>query len=430
MKTTVQRNDPSDHSESEEWNRKELQQLINPEDLSHQSSVRPEDVDFVSDCRKLLKKPGRGTHRLPVIILLCMVALGYWASRAELEEVTRGQGKVIPSSSVQVIQSLEGGIVEEMYVREGDIVEKDQPLLRIRDQIYSSSYQENLTKRDVLAARLVRLQAEADSAADLKFPLGIRQDLIELQTKLFEKRNHDHEVTIKTLEKRLALSRMEEKYLTSAGRAISKIELTRVRKEAAELEGEITTLQSKREREAMEQYERDCAELEAMDLAILRDKDRLDRTLIRSPVRGTINTVHIDSTGRVVASGVDIMEVVPLDDTLLVEANVRPSDIAFIHPGHEATVKFTAYDYSIYGGLKGKVEQISVDTITDDQGESFYQIKVRTAGATLGRDKEGKELEIIPGMVAEVDVLTGQKSVMTYLLKPINRARQKAFRER
>jgi len=156
----------------------------------------------------------------------------------------------------------------------------------------------------------------------------------------------------------------------------------------------------------------------------------LDRTLIVSPVRGTINTVEIDSVGRVIASGDPIMEIVPPDDTLLVEADIRPADIAFIRPGHEVMVKFTAYDFSIYGGLKGKVEQISVDTITDEEGEKFYQIKVRTNEATLGKDKQGEELDIIPGMVAEVDILTGKKSVLTYLLKPINRTRERAFRER
>ena len=152
-------------------------------------------------------------------------------------------------------------------------------------------------------------------------------------------------------------------------------------------------------------------------------------------MRGTVNKISINTVGRVIASGVDIMEIVPADDSLLIEANVRPADIAFIHPGQEATVKFTAYDFAVYGGLKGTLEQISADTITNEKdkgekGESFYHIKVRTAVNSLGKDRKGKDLIIIPGMVAEVDVLTGKKTILTYLLKPINRARMRALRER
>ena len=412
-----------------DWDAAELAALAKPAESPDQYGFHSDDIDFVSDCRSLLKKPSR-LFLLPFIVLVSLAALVYWASLAELEEVTRGQGKVIPSRSVQKIQSLEGGILEEIFVEEGDIVEKGQPLLRIRDEIYSSSYRENLARRDVLAARVVRLKAEAHGAESLDFPEGIRPDLIELESTLFQKRREDYEATLDALEKRLALSRQEESYLRSAGRAVSKVDLTRAKKEGAELLGEMHTLKTSFERDAMEQYDKDRAELEAMTLAILRDKDRLDRTLITSPVRGTVNDVHIDSVGRVIASGEEIMEIVPLDETLLIEADVRPSDIAFIRPGQEAMVKFTAYDFSIYGGLKGKIEQISVDTIQDEEGESFYQIKVRTEKATLGKDKAGEELEIIPGMVSEVDILTGKKSVLTYLLKPINRARERAFRER
>ena len=417
----------SDHNR---WQADELEQLAKPVELGGDKALRPEDIDFTADCRSLVRKRRGKIYRLPVVILLCLAALIFWAANAELEEVTRGIGKVIPSKAVQTIQSLEGGILDELMVKEGDIVEAGQPLLRIRDQIYSSTYRENLAKRDVLAARVVRLKAEADSLDALDFPEEIRPDLVALETKLFEKRREDYRATLEALENRLVLSQREEQLLISGGRAVSKVELTRAKKEGAELKGEIRSLKTRSEREAMELFDKDRAELETINLAILRDKDRLDRTLISSPVRGTINAVHIDSVGRVIASGENIMDIVPLDESLLVEADVRPSDIAFIRPGHEVMVKFTAYDFSIYGGLKGKVEQISVDTITDEEGESFYQIKVRTNESNLGKDKEGKILEIIPGMVAEVDILTGKKTVLAYLLKPINRARERAFRER
>ncbi|MDF1751632.1 MAG: HlyD family type I secretion periplasmic adaptor subunit [Verrucomicrobiales bacterium] len=412
------------------WDPSELENLSESCELGGNSTLRPGDIDFVADCRKLIRKPGNGIKWLPFIALACLVILGFWASRAQLEEVTRGQGKVIPSSSVQKVQSLEGGIVDQIFVKEGDIVEIGQQLLQIRDEIYSSSYRENAARRDVLAARVVRLQAEAQSLAALEFPEGVRPELVQLETNLFNKRKADYEATLSALKSRLDLSTQEVNYLYKSGRAVSKVELTRAKKEGADLQGQINTLKTKAERDAMEQYDRDRAELETIELALLRDKDRLDRTLITSPIRGTINSIQIDTVGRVIAGGDEIMDIVPLDESLLIEANVRPSDIAFIRPGDEAMVKFTAYDFSIYGGLKGKVEQMSVDTVTDEQGESFYIVKVRTNDANLGKNKEGKPLEVIPGMVAEVDIMTGKKSVLTYLLKPINRARQRAFRER
>ena len=211
---------------------------------------------------------------------------------------------------------------------------------------------------------------------------------------------------------------------------MSAIELITSQKEVEQLDGQLRTLETTAQREAMEHYHQDTGDLGSLVLALLRDKDRLDRTVMRSPVRGTVNKISINTVGRVIGSGVDIMEIVPADDSLLIEADVRPSDIAFIHPGQEAMVKFTAYDFAIYGGLKGTLEHISADTITNEKRESFYHIKVRTAVNSLGEDRNGKEMNIIPGMVAEVDVLTGKKTVLTYLLKPINRARMRALRER
>ena len=189
----------------------------------------------------------------------------------------------------------------------------------------------------------------------------------------------------------------------------------------------------------MEQFDKDRADLEVLVEAIKRDKDRLDRTIIRSPVRGVVNKIHINTVGRVVGSGADIMAIVPSDDTLLIEANIGPADIAFIRPGEKVNVKFTAYDFSRYGGLDGKVERIGVDTVTDEssrqarQGQpaaSYYPITVRTEKNSLGKDHNGNELPIIPGMVVEVDILTGKKTVLEYLLMPLNRARERALRER
>ncbi len=419
------------------WNKDHLRELANPIRVGEGDHLTQEDLAYVKDARVLIRRRVGGglSAWLPWLALALFAGLLWWASWAELEEVTRGIGKVIPSKSVQLIQSLEGGILEEINVEEGQIVEEGQLLLKIRDAIFASSYRENVAKREVIEARLCRLGAEAGGFTGLEFPANIRKDLAELERSLYEKRRVDYVTTKTSLEGRLKLARQEEELLVDGmkSRAVSPVELIRIQKEVAQVDGELRMLDTTSQRMAMEKFHEDKAELDSLVLALLRDKDRLDRTTIRAPVRGTVNKIHINTVGRVIGSGVDIMEIVPADDTLLIEANVRPADIAFIHPGQQAMVKFTAYDFAIYGGLKGTLEHIGADTITTGEGEkaeSFYPIKVRTAQHSLGKDRNGKELEIIPGMVAEVDILTGKKTVLTYLLKPINRARMRALRER
>ncbi len=428
-----------------EWSREQLRALAHELRMAgDKEALTDEDLAYVKNAQMLTRRRRASGWRsgLPWLAFGLFAALIWWASWAEIEESTRGVGRVIPSQSVQLIQSLEGGILDEIYVQEGQVVEKDAPLVRFRDAIFAANFNENTAKREILEARLCRLDAEAKGLAELKFPAGIRSDLAASERFLFDKRRLDHQTMKASLQSRLTLARREQELLEQGTRsgAISEVELIRVRKEAEQIDGQLRTLDTTLQRESLEMYHQDKAELETVLQALLRDKDRLDRTLIRSPVRGTVNKMHINTVGRVIASGVDIMEVVPVDDTLLVEANVRPSDIAFIHPGQEVMVKFTAYDFSIYGGLRGTLEQISANTITNQNGaksgpkegggESFYQIKVRTDKNSLGKDANGKELILIPGMVAEVDVLTGKRTVLTYLLKPINRARMRALRER
>jgi adhesin transport system membrane fusion protein len=416
------------------WGRSRLEGLARPIRVGEEDQFTSEDLSYVKEARFLVRRRiGGGSSRwLPWMAVALVGVLLWWASWAEMEEVTRGIGKVIPSKSMQLIQSLEGGILEEIAVEEGQVVEQGQLLLRIRDAIFASNYNENVAKREVLEARLCRLLAETQGFAELKFPEGTRPDLVELESSLFEKRRLDYVTSKNSLASRLKLARHGELLLKGGtkSRAVSAIELITAQKEVEQLDGQLRTLETTAQREAMENYHKDRSDLDSLVLALLRDKDRLDRTVMRSPVRGTVNKISINTVGRVIASGVDIMEIVPADDSLLIEANVRPSDIAFIHPDQEAMVRFTAYDFAVYGGLKGTLEHISADTIANEKGEHFYHIKVRTAVNTLGKDRKGKEMEIIPGMVAEVDVLTGKKTVLTYLLKPINRARMRALRER
>lgn len=416
-----------------EWNKERLHELAQSIPIDHGKQIDEEDVEFIQDCRALLRRQKSGLRGwLPWIAIALVVLLLWWASWAELDEVTRGIGKVIPSSSVQLIQSLEGGLLEKIYVKEGERVGVGQPLIRIQDAIFAANYEENLGRRDELIARLVRHQAESELKDELKFPEDTPKGLAANETNLFKKRKADYEATRQAMENQLTLAKQEEALLAAAreSKAISPVELIRVQKEVADLEGKLRIHRTKFERDALERFDQDHAEFLALNHALKRDKDRLDRTMISSPVRGTVNKIHINTVGRVIGSGTDIMEIVPLGDTLLIEANIRPADVAFIRPGQQVIVKFTAYDFAIYGGLQGTVEQMSVDTITDDQGASFYRIMVRTTETTLGKDKRGEELAIMPGMVTEVDIITGKKTILAYLLKPITRARERALRER
>jgi membrane fusion protein, adhesin transport system len=433
------------------WSKAQLAGLSQEIQAGKGATLAGADLSFVKNARALVRHKRRRGLRgwSPWLSVLLVGAALWWASWAELEEVTRGQGKVIPSKSVQIIQSLEGGILDQLFVQEGQTVEGGQKLLQIRDAIFSSTYQENLSRRDMLKARLARLTAEKDDLTAVAFPEDTRTDLVDVERELFTQRREDRLATEASLNSRLKLARAEESLLKGGtqSKAISMVELIRVQKEIAQLEGDLVTLRTTFRRQVMEQFDKDRSDHEMLVQAIKRDKDRLDRTVIQAPVRGIVNKIQINTVGRVIGSGQDIMTIVPLDDTLLIEANIRPADIGFIRPGQAATVKFTAYDFSVYGGLEGKVELIGVDTVSGDPqrtgqpargtsatsaadaNTSYYPIKVRTTKNTLGIDRHGQDLVIIPGMVAEVNILTGKKTVLNYLMRPINRAKERALRE-
>jgi adhesin transport system membrane fusion protein len=403
------------------------------------------------------------------------VFLMLWANFAVIDEVTKGDGKAIPSSKIQKIQNLEGGIVSELYVKEGQIVEAGAPLIRLDDTRFASNVGETEADRLSMLLRVERLSAEVDDRP-LNFPADVlkavpnqakseeslytsrRQQLHDeiggLQEQLIQRQQELREFTSKQAQYRsgLALQRQEinmSEPLVAQG-AVSPVEVLRLKRAEVETRGQLdaTTLAIPRAESAIKEVQRkidetrgkfrsealtqlneartDLNKAQATGKAL---EDRVSRTLVTSPVRGIVNKLLVNTIGGVIQPGVDLVEIVPLDDTLLVEAKVRPQDIAFLHPGQEATVKFTAYDYTIYGGLKAKLEQIGADTITDeDKKTTYYVIKLRTDRSHLGTDE--KPLLIIPGMVASVDIITGKKTILSYLLKPIIRARAEALHER
>jgi membrane fusion protein, adhesin transport system len=440
-----------------------------------QIGAKREDADYVQGRAGAgLLRPHPFAHLLLVVIATFFVLFFAWASWATLDEVTRGEGRVIPSSQVQVVQNLEGGIVSAILVRESEIVERGQVLLRIDNVRAASDLRENRKRHLALLGSLARLRAEVggtgpDFAPEVLADAGevaraeaalfdARQQALESELAILKSQAEQREQEMTELQRRLAQLEgshelaLEELKITeplAERRVVPRLDLLRLKREVNDLKGELETtrLSMDRVRSASREAERRIeerqlsfradaqreltvtrAEADALEEKIAADADRVERTGVRSPVRGTIKQLLVNTVGGVIQPGEDLVEIVPLEDTLLVEAKVRPADIAFLRPGQPATVKVTAYDFSIYGGLDGVVEDISADTITDEEGERFYRIRVRTAGSTL--EKAGEPLPIIPGMTTEVDILTGEKTVMDYLLKPILRAQQTALRER
>lgn len=427
------------------------------------------------EVRKALIEDAPRLVRLTIWGLVAFVLfLVLWAHFAIVDEVTRGEGKAIPSSRLQKIQNLEGGIVAELFVREGQIVEAGDPLLRLDDTRFASNVGETEADRLALAARVERLSAEVEGR-DLAMPEHVLRDapnLADSERALFESRRDQLRAEIGGLEEQLAQRRQEVREMSSkqeqfrsslallrkeiamseplvSSGAISPVEVLRLKRAEVESRGQLdaTTLALPRAHAAIKEIESKIGETrgrfrsEALtqlneartELSKLKStgkalEDRVRRTLVTSPVRGVVQQMLVSTIGGVIQPGSDIVEIVPLDDTLLVEAKVRPQDIAFLHPGQEAMVKFSAYDFTVYGGLKAELEHISADSITDEDGNSFFLIHLRTDKSHLGSDE--KPLLIIPGMMASVDIITGHKSVLSYLLKPIIRAKAEALRER
>lgn len=401
---------------------------------SSREAVFAEDLDFVADCKvAFLEEKMPYANLLLLSIVGFVVAAFIWAYQSQVSELTRGQGKVIPSASLQIVQSLEGGIVTRVDIEEGQRVQQGSRLAKIDDTHFKATYHESLAERNDLLAKIARLQAESTQALEIDFPTSLVQshpDLIEAESLLFFTRRDRIETSQRRLGKSLELKTRElemSRPLAESG-VVSQVELLRLESMVNDLQGQIEREASEYMSEVVSRRNDHQTRLKQIDQAMLAFEDKIDRTTITAPVSGIVNKIHIKTIGGVLQPGAPLFEIVPTEDTLLVEADIAPSDIAFVKIGQEATVKLTAYDYSIYGGLSGKVEQISADTFANDQGESFYRILVRTGDRSLRTNEQ--ELEILPGMVAQVDIKTGKKSVLDYVLKPLMRAKMNAFTER
>jgi adhesin transport system membrane fusion protein len=412
----------------------------------------------------------RASSMLYGVVIVVLVLL-VWSAFAQLDEVTKGEGRVIPSRQIQIVQSQDGGMVTEILVAEGDVVNTGQLLIKLDQTRSTSSLRENQAEFQALEAKSERLQAIAEGndytpaqSLSENVPLIVAQELALFESsksrlanekgiarqQLTQSREEYEEASAhkKQLQRSLVLANRElsvTRPMVSSG-AVSEVELLRLEREVNQLSGENeqVSAQQARLRSAIEEAQGKLQEVELNFTSEVREEltrtitrmnglkesglglsDRVNQTAVRSPVRGTVKQLFYNTIGGVVLPGKEVIEIVPLDDTLLLEARIQPKDIAFLTYKQKALVKFTAYDFIVFGGLEGVVEQIGADTVMDEQGNPFYTVKVRTHESSLGED-----MPIIPGMVVEVDILTGKKSILSYLFKPILRAKQNALTER
>jgi adhesin transport system membrane fusion protein len=356
-----------------------------------------------------------------------VLAFLVWAYFAQLDEVATGTGRVVPTLREQTIQSLEGGILSRITVSQDDMVRPGQVLAQLDPTRSASEVEESAGRYRAALARVARLEAEVGQKP-LAFPeeLADFPDLRATELRLYETRRRSLAESLGLVERSLALIHDELRIAQSLLElgAASNVEVIRLQRQQSELELKKADIHSEYMVQAREELAEARKEMEALSQVVR------GRSFSRSPVRGIVKSVDISTIGGVVPPGGQIMTIIPLDDQLLIEVRIAPRDIAFIHPGQKATVKITAYDYSIYGGLEGVVTTISPDTIRDEVQRDvyYYRAFVRTTSSAL-TDRRGKKLAIVPGMIAEVDIHTGQKSVLQYLLKPLNRASE-ALRER
>ncbi|MCH1556824.1 MAG: HlyD family type I secretion periplasmic adaptor subunit [Pseudomonadales bacterium] len=411
---------------------------------------------------------GRGLlYAVGVTVTLLFI----WSAFAEIDEVTRGEGKVIPSRQVQIIQSQDGGVVSELLVTEGQIVQTGELLIRLDRTRSESSFREKLIEFEALTVKEARLRAVIENQpfappAELmtKVPRIVAQEQAlyrssreEVRLKkeiagqqLTQRQEELNEIDAKVVQLRRGLELAEQKMALTrpmvATRAVSEREIIDLESEVNRMQGDLNQAlaQISRVTSAISEAEQKVQEVELVfanqvgeelttTLAKLNElaeinaglSDRVQQTEVRSPVTGTVKQLYFNTIGGVVMPGREMIEVVPLDDTLLMEVRIQPKDIAFLLPGQEALVKFSAYDFVVYGGLDGTVERVGADTIMDEDGNPYYEVNVRTGEPSFGQDKP-----IIPGMTVEVDILTGKKTILEYLMKPVLRAKQYSLSER
>ena len=437
--------------------------------------VVKEDIEFITDKNAafLLDAPSSSKLLLHSMLIVFIVLL-IWASQAQLVEMTRGIGRVMPSTNLQVVQNYEGGIIERIFVSEGQHVIKGQALMQLDDTQYEASYKESSVEFLSELARVSRLSAELNgNAIDFPSELNAYPDYKNRELNIYEQRRkglknqigiYEHQkeqakqellseqARVKFLVKNIELTNSEielTRPLAKQG-AVSKSELIKLEQRVNDLQSEKSTLDltiprlqlahqeavMKEKEQVLKFKEEVVQELRESEIRLNQltefhksIQDKVTRSIVRSPIKGIIKEIYISTIGGVVQPGEDILDIVPVGEGVFVEAQISPKDIGFVNEGMKAVVKFTAYDFTIYGGLDGVVDHISADTVKDeDKGEYYYLVKIKTNRSFL--KAKGKKLSVIPGMKVNVDIVTGKKTLLEYMLKPILRAKESALRER
>jgi len=437
--------------------------------------LSPEDHAFINSMSAAIAEQTPKTIRWVLYFWTVAVVLFIlWASFTEIDEITRGQGEVVPNGENRVVQNLEGGIVEEIMVKVGDSVEKGQPLLQINNEKSEAQLDSSNIKAYELQAKIIRLEAEAEGKLfnvpfelEQKMPKLIhnerslylsRQEQINAKIRAMEDKKRQKEQELKSTIQRIENLKRSFKLINEEVKMTrpmvkqgvkSKVGFMKLQREQGKLKEELDTAESsipsieagiseisnsieEAKIEFRNQAKRELNEVTAEAMRIKENAealgDQMERTLVRSPINGVIQKLYIHTIGGVIQPGEDLIEIVPTDDVLWLEVKIKPSDIAFIYPGQKTVVKVSAYDFAIYGSLEGEVVHISADATKDEKDNVFYTIHIKTSKNHLGTEE--KPLKIIPGMVVDVDIMTGKKSVMDYILKPILKAKQYTFTER
>ncbi|PKH09012.1 HlyD family type I secretion periplasmic adaptor subunit [Moritella sp. Urea-trap-13] len=458
-------------------------------------ALSPTQLDFVDDksAALLLNTPHSARIMLWVIVLFFIVAIA-WASVAELDKVTVGTGKVIPSSQLQIVQNLEGGIVKEVLIKEGQHVEKNQKLLLLDDTLFRSDFRERTQGLAGSQADSIRLNALLGSVTvnkekantNWRKSVDVKDNILKFDTnfvdkhkKLVRRQENEYKDKIENIQNQLAgmaqqINQKERELIETKSRmnnlrrsydiaseeynitkpladegVVPKIELLKLQRQLNDTKRELTSAElqipvtqatiqevifkyiniaSNFRSEAQAELNETSDQLNSLLESQVGLEDRVNRTVVLSPVKGTIQKIYVNTVGGVIQPGMDLVEIVPTEDALMIEAKIAPQDIGFLRPDLPVIIKFSAYDFTVYGGLSGYLETISADTIQDEEGNSYYQVRIRTEDNTL-KGPDGEPLPIIPGMTASADIITGKRSVLDYLLKPVLKVRQTALRE-
>lgn len=437
--------------------------------------VNKDDLTYISSLSKaVLERPARSSVWILWTIAVVVAWLIFWASIAELDKIVRGEGKVVPSSRIQLVQNLEGGIIEQILVSSGAAVTQGQVLIQLDNTQFASTLGEKVVEQQALTAKALRLQAEAEDttfAIPERVEAELEHALYARELSLFNERQKQTEIAVNIVRQQVIQHQTEldnaydqQKQLLNSLALLdqeitmteplvrqgfaSKVDLLKTKRERndtfgklnsvklsipkyqaliTETEQKIAEIKQTRRNEAQEALNETLAKISQLQSVNVALEDKVSRTQIRSPVSGVISELLVNTLGEVVQPGSNLAKIVPVDDSLVLETRILPSDIGFIYAGLQAKVKFTAYDFAIYGGLDGEVEQVSADTITDEEGNSYYVARIRTNKNFLGDDNA--PLYLMPGMVASVDIIVGKHTVLDYLLKPILKTKQLALRE-